>query len=188
MVPTFAPKRETKLRSLPRPTPMPEPMPPPEPPPKPLEEPPPIMPVLREATEEVGRSGREMVAVELLEVMRAAFLAIDLGFLGWARVLNCLALSPAAPPPWPVEKESGSFFTESVTVEMTQMAAMRIRTRWMISEMVRPSPPSFCQNVRFERVACTSSAAGAPASVIAAWSASSGWDGSCVGDIAHEGR
>jgi len=43
---------------------------------------------------------------------------------------------------------------------MTQIAAMRIRTRWMISEMVRPSPPSFCQKVRFERVAWISSAAG----------------------------
>ena len=148
--------------------------PPPEPPPKPLDEPPPIMPVLREATDEVGRSGREIVAVLLLEVMRAAFFAIVLGFLGWARVLNCLALSPAAPPPWPVEKESGSFLTESVTVEITQIAAMRMRTRWMISEMVRPSPPSFCQKVRFERVAWISSAAGAPASVDEARSGSSG--------------
>jgi len=61
---------------------MPEPMPPPEPPPKPLEEPPDIIPEIIEALLEVGRSGREIVAVVLLEVMRAAFLAKAFTFFG----------------------------------------------------------------------------------------------------------
>ena len=118
------------------------------------------MPEVRVATEEAGRSGREMAAFGLLEVIRAAFFASVLGFLGWTRVLNCLARSPAAPPPWPVEKESGSFLIESVTVEITQIAAMMIRIRWMIREMVRPSPPKRCQKVRFARWPESSSAFG----------------------------
>ena len=142
------PKSETKFRPLPTPMPVPEPIPPPVPPPKPLDEPPPIIPELSDAMEVVGRSGRAIAALALLEVIRVVVFAIDFGFFGCARVLKALALSPAAPPPEPVEKLSGSFFTESVTVEMTQIAAMRISAPWISSEMVRPSPPSRCQKPR----------------------------------------
>ena len=138
----------TKLRPLPTPTPIPEPMPPPEPPPKPFEPPPAVMPDIIEALEETGRSGREMVAVVLFEVMRAAFFARVLAFLGWILCGWTLARSPELPPPAPVAKLSGSFLTESVTVEITQIAAIRMSTPWMIREMVRPSPPSFCQKER----------------------------------------
>ena len=72
--------------------------PPPEPPPKPFEEPPPISPELSGDTATAGMSGKAMVADAFFDMMRAGVFATDLGFLGWARVLNCLALSPAAPP------------------------------------------------------------------------------------------
>ena len=81
-----------------------------------------------EETATVGTSGRAMVAVVLLEVMRVGVLAVVLGFLGCRRVLNCLALSPAAPPPEPVAKELGSFFADSLDTEIIRKAAISIRS------------------------------------------------------------
>jgi hypothetical protein len=81
-----------------------------------------------EETATVGTSGRAIVAVVLLEVMRVGVFAVVLGFLGCRRVLNCLALSPAAPPPEPVVKELGSFFADSLDTEIIRKAAISIRS------------------------------------------------------------
>jgi hypothetical protein len=66
-------------------------MPPPAPPPKPFEEPPPIRPEFRGDIATEGRSGKAIVAVVFLEVMRAGVLAVVFGFFGCRRVWNCLA-------------------------------------------------------------------------------------------------
>ena len=83
--------------------------------------------------------------------MRVGVFAVVLGFFGCRRVLNCLARSPAAPPPEPVANELGSFLADSLVTEMMRKAAMSTRTTWMATEATKPSPPNFCQNVRLER-------------------------------------
>ncbi|GDY17100.1 hypothetical protein LBMAG55_04230 [Verrucomicrobiota bacterium] len=72
---------------------------------------------------------------------------------------------------------------ESVTVEITQIAAMIIRIRWMISEMVRPSPPKRCQKVRFARWAESSSAFGSTGKELTGAGVGS-WSGAGLGGSA----
>ena len=106
------------------------------------------MPVSREETEVVGRSGKATEAVADLEVMRAEVRAMFWAFLGvtlWSRIT---ARSPLEPPPAPVAKVSGSVLASSVMVTTTQAAKMNRRTPCKIIETISPWPPRRCQRER----------------------------------------
>ena len=144
-MPNFAPKRPTKFLPLPTPAPLPEPMPPPDPPPKPFDDPPPVMPLSNDGDDVVGISGSASVALLDFEVMRAEVFAKFLAFFGCSLCSKIFARSPAAPPPAPVAKVSGSVLALSVQLETTQAPKRMSRTTWMTIDTTSPSPPIFFQ-------------------------------------------
>ena len=150
------PKSETKFFPLPTPTPIPLPIPPPEPPPKPLEEPPPMRPEFSDDIDTEGTSGKAIVAEALFVVIRAGVFAVVFGLFGCSRVWNCLAFSPAAPPPEPVAKLPGSFLTDSFVTEIIRKAAISTKMTWMVTDTTKPSPPTRCHSGR-RRLGTTSS-------------------------------
>ena len=139
------PKIPTKFFALPTPAPTPDPIPLPEPPPKPLEEPPSVMPLISELAAVEGMSGRAKVELLDFEVIRAEVFAKFLTFFGCSLCSNALALSPAAPPPEPVAKVSGSVFALSVQLETTHAPKRIRRIAWITIETTSPGPPIFCQ-------------------------------------------
>ena len=100
-----------------------------------------------------------MVADAFFVVMRVGVFAVVFGFFGCRRVWNCLAFSPAAPPPEPVEKLPGSFFEDSFETEIIKNAAISTRMMWMVTDTTKPSPPTRCHSGR-RRLGTTSSDGG----------------------------